>query len=824
MFHIGIYRNRSEMRGVTEFQRKPAILADLLPWAFFLEPGLILNKDGAFQRTIGFRGPDLASSSMEQLVSARSRVNNALRRLGSNWCLHIEARRRPAPHYPVSTFPDFYSAAVDEERRRSFESREIPAFETDFFLTFTYLPPEERVGRAQAAMIENNHRSTSDGIYTAEKVRFVDTVNSIVAMLEGVMPFVRPLTDTETLTYLHDCVSDRHFPVAMPDIPFGLDAVLGDASLVGGLEPRLGREHMRVIAVHALPGQAVPGLLDLLNTLPFGYRWVSRYLPLDKTDANAILGKIRRQWFAKRKGIMTLVKEAIMQQESRLEDTDASNKAADTNAAMEVLGDDAASFGYFTPTITIFDRDPTKLDYKRRAVQQILDQQGLVSKVEEMNAVEAWLSSLPGHAYANVRRPIVSSLNLIDLMPVSAIWAGPDWNEHLNAPPLMVTHTAGSTPFRLSLHQGDVGHSMIVGPTGAGKSVLLNFIALQFRRYADAQVFIFDKGSSARASTHFVGGEFYALGNKTPGVKDATFQPLAEIHREEDRTWASEWVGGLIARQGVEITPAMKKEIWATLTNLSSRPVAQRTMTLLRTLMQDLKIKEALLPFTYEGPYGDILDSSTTSLGNGDWQTFEMEALYNRPPVIAPTLDFLFHRLEKRFTGCPTLLVLDEAWLFLDDPLFASKIREWLKVLRRRNVSVIFASQSLDDIARSKIASALQENCPTRIFLPNDRALEPVTKTLYTGFGLSDAQIQIISQAMPKAEYYYQSRSGDRLFELGLSPLALAIVGSSSRRDLNLMDDLLKEHGSDEFARTFLASKDIRIDPSILQALENPHA
>src|SRR6185312_16472231 len=159
----------------------------------------------------------------------------------------------------------------------------------------------------------------------------------------------------------------------------------------------------------------------------------------------------------------------------------------------------------------------------------------------------------------------------------------------------------------------------------------------------------------------------------------------------------------------------------------------------------------------------------------------------------------------------PTLLILDEAWLFLDDPLFADKIREWLKTLRRRNVSVVFASQSLDDIANSKIASALIENCPTRVFLPNDRAEEPKTRALYESFGLSPRQIQIIAQAIPKAQYYYQSRSGNRLFELGLSPTALAIVGSSSKEDLNTMDETVAKCGHEGFASALLARKGIHI-------------
>jgi type IV secretion/conjugal transfer VirB4 family ATPase len=803
MFKVGVYSNRRS-RGVGEYQRRPAILSDLLPWAFFLGKGLIVNKDGALQKTIAFRGPDLASSTKEQLVATRGRVNNALRRLGSSWCLHIEARRRPAPHYPESSFPDRYSAIVEDERRRAFEERSIPAFESDYFLTFTYLPPAERVGRAEAAMMENAQRA-SGGLYAVERTRFLDIVENIVAILEGFMPFVRHLDDDETLTYLHDCISDDRHPIKTPDIPFGLDAILADSHLVGGLQPKLGRLHMRTIGVNAFVGQTVPGVLDALNRLPFAYRWVSRFLPLDKQDATKALTTMRQRWFAKRKGIWTLVKEAVSNSESPLEDADAVNKAADANAALEVLGADLASFGYFTPTITVMDEDLDRLEFKRRAVQQILDQQGLVSRLEDTNAVEAWLSSLPGQAYANCRRPLVSSANLVDLMPLSAVWAGPAWDDHFDAPPLMLTHTAGSTPFRFALHQGDVGHTMIVGPTGAGKSVLLNFMALQFRRYRDAQVYFFDKGSSARAATYFVGGDFYALGSGT----DATFQPLAEIDSDTDKVWASEWIGGLVIRQGIALTPDLKREIWDALGGLASRPREQRTMTLFRAFAQSASIKAALEPFSGSGPYADILDAHLTTLKDGSWQTFEMEALYNRPPAIAPTLDYLFHRLESRFDGRATLLVLDEAWLFLDDPLFANKIREWLKTLRRRNVSVVFASQSLDDVANSKIASALIENCPTRIFLPNDRAEEPKTRQLYESFGLSPRQIQIIAQAIPKSQYYYQSRSGNRLFELGLSPLALTIVGSSSKEDLNAMDAILADQGASAFAQAFLAQKGI---------------
>jgi type IV secretory pathway VirB4 component len=182
-------------------------------------------------------------------------------------------------------------------------------------------------------------------------------------------------------------------------------------------------------------------------------------------------------------------------------------------------------------------------------------------------------------------------------------------------------------------------------------------------------------------------------------------------------------------------------------------------------------------------------------------------------------LTYLFHRLESRFTGRPTLLVLDEAWVFLDNPLFAARIREWLKVLRKKNVSVIFATQSLADISNSSIAPAIIESCPQRIFLPNDRAIEPQARQAYEQFGLNERQIELISRAVPKRQYYLQSRRGNRLFELGLGAIALALCGSSSPADQALIGRLLAEHGAHEFAKHFLVTRGLEWAAALLDQL-----
>ena len=584
-----------------------------------------------------------------------------------------------------------------------------------------------------------------------------------------------------------------------------LDAVLGGVDLVGGLQPRLGGKHLRALTVMGFPSTTEPGLLDGLNALGFPYRWTTRFLPMDKTEAVKVLCRYRRQWFAKRKSVMAILKEVMTNEASSLVDTDADNQAADADAALQLLGQDYAGFGFVTQTVVIWSDSAVEADARLKAVEQAINGQGFVTIRESVNAVEAWLGTLPGHVYANVRQPIVHTLNLAHMMPLSAVWAGPERNAHLDGPPLLHATTQGTTPFRLVTHQGDVGHTLIVGPTGAGKSVLLTLLALQFRRYPGAQVFIFDKGRSAKVATLGMGGRHYELG----GEGGLCFQPLRDIDQRYVLAWAEQWVLDLLRHEQVEITPEVKQTVFSALESLATAPVAERTLTGLKALLQSAHLRQAIHPYTLEGPHGAVLDAETDSLSDADWQCFEMEELMHSRALALPVLTYLFHKLEARFDGRPTLLILDEAWVFLDDPVFAERIREWLKVLRKKNVSVVFATQSLSDIADSAIAPALFESCPSRIFLPNARATEPQQLDAYRRFGLNDTQVRLIAQATPKRDYYFQSRAGNRAFDLNLGPIALAVCGASSVANLIDADRIHAEVDGAGFAASWLRWNDL---------------
>lgn len=791
------------MMNLAEYRRSSTQLADFLPWAALVDAGIVLNKDGSFQRTARFRGPDLDSAVPAELVAVAGRLNNALRRLGSGWAVFVEAQRHSAGAYPPDTFPDVASALVDAERRAQFEE-EGAHYDSSYYLTFVYLPPPEDAARAERLLYEGSSRTPSAD---AREILsgFADRTDRVLQLIEGFMPECVWLGDEATLTYLHSTISIKRHRVRVPEIPMYLDALLADQPLTGGLEPMLGAAHLRVLTIVGFPTATTPGILDDLNRLAFPYRWSTRAIMLDKTDAAKLLTKIRRQWFAKRKSIAAILKEVMTNEASSLLDTDAHNKAMDADAALQELGSDQIGEAFVTASVTVWGKDARSADERLRLIEKVIQGRDFTCMIETVNAVEAWLGSLPGHVYANIRQPPLSTLNLAHMIPLSAVWAGEARDHHFKAPPLFFGKTEGSTPFRFALHVGDVGHTLVVGPTGAGKSVLLALMALQFRRYPQSQVFAFDFGGSIRAAALAMGGDWHDLGGalSQDASEPIALQPLAWIDDTAERAWATDWVASILAREKIEITPEANDHLWSALTSLASARLPERTLTGLSVLLQSTTLKRALQPYCLGGPYGRLLDAEFERIGEASVQAFETEGLIGTGAAPA-VLTYLFHRIGDRLDGRPTLMIVDEGWLALDDADFAGQLREWLKTLRKKNASVVFATQSLSDIDGSDIAPAIIESCPTRLLLPNERAIEPQITAIYRRFGLNDRQIELLSRATPKRDYYCQSRRGNRMFELGLGEVALAFAAASSKTDQAAIDRLLTEHGREAFVPAWL--------------------
>jgi len=806
------------MLSLREYLEPSSRLPDRLPWACLVAPGVVLQKDAIFQTTIAFRGPDLASSLDSELVVVAARINNALRRLGSGWGLFVEAQRFESSVYPDATWSHPAAAIVDRERRRTFQDAGAH-FESSYYLTFTWQLPADGHRRAAAFFYDDGgqrHGGTDETTALARELyHFQKAVAEVVDILGGVFPEVGALDDDQTLSYLHSTVSTHRHPVRAPESPMYLDALLPDMPFQPGDVPMLGDHFLATCTVAGFPSSTLPGLLDALNHLEVEYRWVTRYLCLDKAEAKSLLEKYRKQWWQKRKGLWTMIKEEAAKQESALLDNAAANKAADADAALQELGDDLVSFGYLTTTVTVWDLDLEQARRKSQRAKEVIQSRGFTVRDETLNSTHAWLGSLPGHVYANVRRPLVSSLNLAHLMPLSSVWAGDVVNRHLESvcgvgAPHLSCSTTGSTPFRLHLAVGDVGHTLVIGPTGAGKSTLLGMLGLGWLKYPGAQVIVFDKDRSARAATLAVGGACYEPGNEHAPV---AFQPLARIDEGPERVWAAQFVTTLLSAQSVAVNHQIQSAVDDTLSDLAGAPRKERTLSLLASLLGSRQrlLRDALRPYTLEGNFGQIFDADHDDVSSSFWTMIEMGHLMGMgPAVLIPALAYLFHRVEAQFDGRPTLMIVDEAWLFLSHPVFASRLQSWLKTLRKKNVYVVFATQEVADAtSKPELLSTILSACHTKIFLPDDEALTPAMSAAYQSVGLSTAEIEILAKAQKKRDYYYRSVKGRRLFQLGLGPAALAFVGASSETDQRFLDELVSTRAPGGFAAAMLERRGV---------------
>ncbi|MCD2184893.1 conjugal transfer protein TrbE [Rhizobium sp. GN54] len=800
------------MVALKSFRHSGPSFADLVPYAGLVDNGVLLLKDGSLMAGWYFAGPDSESSTDAERNEVSRQINAILSRLGSGWIIQVEAVRVPTGDYPteeVSHFPDPVTRAIDAERRAHFQ-KERGHYESRHALILTWRPPEpRRTGLTRYVYSDVGSRSATYADKALES--FLTSIREVEQYLANVVSIRRMMTREtsergghrvarydELFQFIRFCITGENHPVRLPDIPMYLDWLV-TAELEHGLTPLVENRFLGVVAIDGLPAESWPGILNSLDLMPLTYRWSSRFVFLDAEEARAKLERTRKKWQQKVRPFF----DQLFQTQSRSLDRDAMLMVAETEDAIAEASSQLVAYGYYTPVIVLFDEDQQSLQEKCEAVRRLIQAEGFGARIETLNATDAFLGSLPGVSYANIREPLVNTRNLADLIPLNSVWSGsptaPCPFYPPGSPPLMQV-ASGSTPFRLNLHVDDVGHTLVFGPTGSGKSTLLSLIAAQFRRYAGAQIFAFDKGGSMLPLTLGLDGDHYQIsgdiGQSANGeTKALSFCPLAELSTDADRAFASEWIEMLVALQGVTITPDYRNAI--------SRQIGLMTTSRGRSLsdfvsgVQMREIKDALHHYTVDGPMGQLLDAEEDGLALGAFQCFEIEELMNMGERnLVPVLTYLFRRIEKRLTGSPSLIILDEAWLMLGHPVFRDKIREWLKVLRKANCAVVLATQSISDAERSGIIDVLKESCPTKICLPNGAAREPGTREFYERIGFNERQIEIVATAIPKRDYYVVSPEGRRLFDMALGPVALSFVGASGKEDLKRIRTLHLEHGA----------------------------
>lgn len=799
-----------------KFHSKQKGFSDLFNYAYLIEDGVIVGKNGSLMVAWEYRGIDHESCLDEEKERLSNIINKAISPLGNGWMMHIDAvRDNIKSYYPEtnSFFPDLVSLKIDQERRDFFE-KEGNLYDERFVLTLTWFPPVLTQRKFVEIMFSEDKILKGKNTET-EKIlqEFSRNINNIENQLSNTLKMRRlkmkkvfsmdekSKTFEEFLSWLQFCLTGISQEICLPKNPIYLDALIGGQELRTGIIPKIGRKYIQTISIEGFPFESYPGILSSLSKLPIKYRWSSRFIFLAQHEAIEHFKKFRKKWKQKVRGFF----DQVFHTNSGPINQDALLMVEDAEASISDI-EGGLGYGYYTSVIVLMDEDRNILEKNAKEIEKVIQRLGFVARSETINNLEAYLGSLPGHGVENIRRPLINTLNLADFLPSDSIWPGESFAPcnlyQETAPPVMKCITYGDSCFHLNLHVRDVGHTFMFGPTGAGKSTHLAIIAAQLLRYKNMSIFAFDKGMSLYPLTKSVKGDHFELASD---FSKLSFCPLQYLETNSDVAWSIQWIESILLLNNVEVSPEIHDSIENAIVQMKKTDA--KTMTNFYNKVQNQKVKEVIKQYTINSSTGYLLDSDHDNLSFSNFTTFEIEELMNLPQKYSlPVLLYLFRRIEKTLNGQPAAIILDEAWLMLSHSVFREKIREWLKVLRKANCLVLMATQSLSDAMNSEIFDVIIESTATKIFLPNLQAQNEDIKIRYKRMGLNEKQINIIAHAIPKKQYYYVSEKGARLYELCLGKFSLAFVGSSDKDSINKIKKLKQKHG-DKWIKEWLKEK-----------------
>lgn len=808
-------------------------VSDLLQYESIVEDGIILLKNGSLMSCFSYQGADLTLLTTDEQEYMTKCISRAISDLGSGWAINFDSIRLESQSYPdrsLSSFPNQISFAIDEERRKLFESRGV-MFNTNNFISLTYTPPLQLQTKFTEMMYDEVENKIQETIYQKNLNNFKLKIENFLSVLSIVLKLNRLGSvdyifedgsnhkHDNFLEFLHYCITGKSQPISLPKTPISIDLLIGGEDLITGVTPKIGDKYISCVAIDGFPPESYPTILGKLADMPVVSRFSSRYICIDRYEAESRLEKIQKKWQQKQRGFISVL---LSQPQSEANTNhDAVEMTHDTIEGITLQKSEQATFGYYTANIVLMDEDSDSLKDMSIEIKKMISSLGFNARIEAINCIEAFLGSLPGHLVENVRRFFISSLNLGDLIPKHTVWTGREFSPcnlyPPNSPALLECVTTGNTPYHLNLHVADVGHTLIVGPTGAGKSTLLATLIAQTFRYKDATAFVFDKGMSMFGLTKAMGGKHFELG---ASIKEGNinFAPFNYIDTDEERQWLVSFVERLLQLNEVKtdhlVISAISNAINTLYEEKKANPSLKHSITDFISQVQNSNIQAVLSLFDVNGAYGGYISALEDNVELSFFTTFEIEKLMNLDDKIKLlVLDYLFRKIDLMLHGQPAFVVVEEAWIAFKNKVFAAHIIEWLKVKRKYNCAVILVTQNLNDLSANTAENLLSEliiSTGSNIFLPNPSALKPEFAGIYRKFGLNDQQIKVIADALPKRHYYHYSAEGARLFELCLGRLALTFVAVGLAETKNIKTYISKY--KDDWMLRYLSDRHIEIN------------
>ena len=767
--------------GPAAWSKREARAGDRLPYARHVDSATIQLRDGSLMRSIRIAGFPFETEEDDVLnhlaavreVVLRSAINSKI------VLYHHVIRRRVQVH--LGTY-EWGPLAGHIDRSWNAKLAQQRLFLNEQYLTIVVRPP-----RGKAGLPERLGKWRSAGSRAVSSAEWLALDAATAALTAALQPYgVQLLEIYETpngncsapLELLSGIYNGEHRPVLLPRddqdlgqhipytrVSFGLDAIEVRGPAHQAFET--------VLSIKEYPDSTRPGLLDGLLRVPHELVITESFAPIERQTARERIDLSLRR-----------LKSA---------DEGAATERAEMLAARDAVGAGQLSFGDHHLTVLVRESSLEAAEDATASVAAALADMGAVAVREDVNLEPAFWGQFPGNENYVVRRALISSANAAGLISLHGFHIGRARNNHWGDA-ISVLETTGGTPYFFNFHEGDLGNFTIIGPSGSGKTVVLNFLAAQAQK-VEPRTILFDKDRGSEIFLRGLGGRYEKLSRGTP----TGFNPLLLPDTPVNRAFLRDWLGCLLEPEG----PDEEMTVATAVDEIFSHNPDLRRLRFLRDLLAGGRRPRAgdlpsrLNPWILGGEHAWLFDNSEDRL---DFDThalgFDITELLEDRRVRTAVLMYLFHRIEDRLDGRPTMILIDEAWKALDDPMFSNRIRNWMKTLRKRNAVVGFATQSAADALDSSIATAIVEQTATSIFMPNNKARE---EDYCKGFGLSSQEFEFI-RSLPAHSRCFLVRQSNRSvvvkLDLGGMPDLLTVL-SGRESTVRRLDSIRSSVGDD---------------------------
>ena len=758
-----------------------------IPYKCFWNSDTILLKDNAMLRVIKVRGFAFETADDEDIDIKKQARNNLMKGMSSgNLAMWFHTIRRRREAFPEGEMTNVFTKKVNEEWRQRHDGDRC--FVNEHYITI--IRKEDKGGLATIAALAKKLRNKADASAAGRDMKesfseLEELTGRVLNGLSNYGPELLEVTETNNGIFSDLCkflgtIVNCGYSQNYRFIPYGLDKYLPINRLYFGaknFEARFPFEtkYGGMVSLKEYRPATNAGMLDGFLQLPFEFIIAQSFQFVNR---------------------MIAISSMQLQQRRMIQAEDvAVSQIQEIDEALDAAMSGTFAFGKHHLTIMCLDESIKGVENALSMCIVELSNVGIMGVREKINMEASFWCQLPGNFNYIVRASTINTLNLASFASFHNYPSGKIKNNHWG-PAVTVLNTVSGTPYFFSFHVRDVGHTMIIGPTGGGKTVTMNFLCAQAQKF-NCRMFFFDKDRGAEIFIRALGGKYSIIDSS----KVSGFNPLALPETSENKAFLNEWLRALVTVNGETITATDIAIINEAVNGNYKLPPNKRDIRNIAPFLGMAgpgTLAGRLEMWHSDGSHAKLFDNEKDVINFFSAKAFgfEMAEVLKDKVSIGPVLLYLFHRINSSLDGTPTMIILDEAWALIDNPIFAPKIKDWLKVLRKLNAFVVFATQSVEDATKSTISDTLVQQTATQIYLPNLKA----TEVYKTAFMLSEREFQLVKTTDPGTRYFLikQDNSGV-IARVDLSGMTDVINVLSGRAEtVLLLDDIIREIGSDK--------------------------